>query len=517
MKCYDIFSNFYDNYLQKLYFSSRTIFKQKNRMRLIPLFIIIFCSLNTTGKPIDYLFNCWTKQIKPLQKQHLSFTYQEKKNDFDHGYEAFQLKSSAVKGIVWVNTNNFIKRDTLSVGSNTFFSSTQWSKATLLYQDYGDKDLYKSTIDMHQDLLFQQARYSPTSLINYFVAQKVTPSSEFNTDAAVYTTTINGSVIKLYIRKSNYLLDKVTMLCKTDYINDELFGDVLTSIFYKNYEVKKKLSYPLLVRIEKINGKIEDEVANGNVKLEQGPQLLTIPAEYALAAQITSTPEVLVEKYSDRIHFIQLKHTNDKVMIVEFKDFLFVAEAPLNSKNGELIIKEAKKIAPNKPIRYFAFGHFHTHYIGGVRAFVHKGTTVLSTKANIPYVQFIINAAHTLSPDSLQLEPKPMQIEEVGESKTITDGEFEMKIYFIGMKSQHTKDYLIYYFPSEQLLFEDDLVWIALEGKIKKASARQAGLHSAIKELNLNVKTIVQSWPVEGYGVKTIIPYRDLEESVKLK
>jgi hypothetical protein len=55
-----------------------------------------------------------------------------------------------------------------------------------------------------------------------------------------------------------------------------------------------------------------------------------------------------------------------------------------------------------------------------------------------------------------------------------------MVVYFIGQKSQHTKDYLIYYFPKEKLLFEDDLVRIAKEGEMKKAGGRQAGLYNAI-------------------------------------
>jgi len=36
----------------------------------------------------------------------------------------------------------------------------------------------------------------------------------------------------------------------------------------------------------------------------------------------------------------------------------------------------------------------------------------------------------------------------------------------------------------------------------------------AIKELKLDVKTIIQSWPVADYGVKTVIPFEDLEKSM---
>jgi hypothetical protein len=73
----------------------------------------------------------------------------------------------------------------------------------------------------------------------------------------------------------------------------------------------------------------------------------------------------------------------------------------------------------------------------------------------------------------------------------------------------------MYYFPNEKILFEDDLVWIEQEGAIKKASKRQAGLYQAIKDRSIKVETIIQSWPLKSYGVKTIIPFKDLEQSVK--
>ena len=107
--------------------------------------------------------------------------------------------------------------------------------------------------------------------------------------------------------------------------------------------------------------------------------------------------------------------------------------------------------------------------------------------------------------------------EEIKDSLKISDGKTEMTIYFIGEKSFHTKDYLIYYFPNEKILFEDDLVWISKSGELKKASNRQAGLFNAIKDLGIEVKTIIQSWPVKDYGVKTVIPFEDLEKSVSIK
>lgn len=472
--------------------------------------LLLFTTLQTSAKPTDNLLECWNKQVKPLQGQSLVFSYQEKLNELEHSFEPWQQTNYLGKGTIWSNADNFLKQDTLINGKRTYFSKTEFTKTDLLFLDYGDKDLFAVTQNMFLEQAFKTARYSPIMLINYFVQQKISSDKESNNDFAVYKTTINKTIVRLYIRKSDNLLDKVTTLSE-----DELFGDVSSTLIYSDYSTADKLSYPKTIQIEKINGKVKDEVkiSTGHL-INKFPKLLDKPTDYKLKEDTETKPEIKVEKYSDNIHFIELKHTDDRIMVVEFSNFLLVAEAPLNSKNGELIISEAKKIAPNKPIKYFVFGHYHPHYLGGMRPFIHKGATVLCIKSNEEYVKYLANAPHTLNPDSLQLQPKQLQTKEIKDSLTITDGKFEMKIYFIGKKSKHTNDYLIYYFPTEKLLFEDDLIWIAKEGEIKKANERQVGLYNAIKELGIDIKTIVQSWPVSDYGVKTVIPFEDLEKSM---
>jgi hypothetical protein len=480
------------------------------------LILVSIQYLSADPKPKNYLQTCWNKQVMPLQSQYLSFSFQETKNNFDHGTEPFQVRNYSAKGKLSINAENFIKKDTMTSGQRVYYSKTRWSTSELLFLDYGDEKLFESTIDMQKDLLFQNARYAPINMIDYFLKQKVELSSESTKELAVYVLAINGSQVRLFIRKSDNLMEKITILCKTDFINDELFGDILTVITYRDYAIVNAVAYASTITVEKMDGKLKEEIQLTSAQLSaKAETLLEKPEGYKLTEKPEIEPEAIVEKYSNNIYFVQLPQTDDRSLIVEFKDFMAIAEAPLNSAYGELVIAEAKKIAPNKPIKYFVFGHFHTHYIGGVRAFVHKDATILAQRNDMSYVQFIVNAPHTLNPDNLQREPKPLKTEEISDSKTITDGTFEMKIFYIGDKSQHTNDYMIYYFPTEQLVFEDDLVWIARQGEIKKAGTRQAGLYNAIKELGLNVKTVVQSWPVKDYGVKTVIPFADLEESMK--
>ena len=460
----------------------------------------------------DYLRACWHQQGEPLQANCLVLRYRETVHELEHNAAPWQTTAYAGRGTVWSNADSFLKQDTLQPAAKprTYFSSTQWSPATLLFRDYGDKDLFAATPGLQQDYTFRSARYSPVALLAYFVQQHISADKTAPPGLVAYHATINETVVSLFIRKRDALLDHITLLSP-----DELLGDVTTTFSYQNYAVVAGVRYPTAIRVAKANGQVQDEVTiRAATVAAQVPPLLAPPPGYQLRPAGAEKPEVRVETFRPHLHFVELRHTNDRVLVVEFDTFLVVAEAPLSSANGELILREARKVAPGKPVRYFVAGHHHPHYLGGLRPFVQQGATILYGPGDGPYVAYLAAAPHTLRPDSLQRDPKPLQGEEINDRKTISDGTFDMQILCIGAQSGHTNDYLVYYFPTEKLLFEDDLVWIPKQGAPGKASARQAGLYQALKARGLVVETIVQSWPVTEAGVKTIIPFADLEQSM---
>lgn len=485
--------------------------KQKTPLFLFSLLIFpLFSAQNGKTNPLQA---CWEKQVKLQEGNYFVFSYQEKLNELYHSQEPWQQLNYAGKGTIWYNQDNFLKQDTLVSGRRTLYSKIHFTKTELLFQDHGDKNLSAITKSMFLDQTFETARYTPATLINYFFVQKIPEDKTSNKEFSLYKTRINKTIVTLFIRNSDKLLEKITTLQ-----HDDLHGDLLNTFTYSDYSTRGSLAYPKTIRIEKVNGKIHDEVSILTTDLVGAlPSLLEKPADYTIGEDIVEKPETKTEKYSEAIHFIDMPHTGSKVTVVEFSDFLLVAEAPLNSQNGELIISEAKKIAPGKPIKYFTFGHHHPHYLGGMRAFIHKEVTILSVREDLPYLGYLANAPHTIEPDSLQLQPKPYKIEEIKDSMTISDGNFEMKIYFIGKKSGHTSDYLLYYFPAEKLLLEGDLIWIEKEGEIKKAGKNQAGVYYAIKDLGIEVETIVQTWGIEFGAYKSVIPFEDLERSVNVK
>lgn len=474
---------------------------------------LTFLLLSFNVKSGNYLEKCWIKQVKPIANKFAKLCYSEKLNELEHSFEPWQQTNYLGNGTFWINRKNYFKTDTLRKGKKQYFSQTQLNDSTLVFRDYGDKKLFPVTKAMFDDYKFKIARYSPIFLIDYFYFQKVQLSNESNKDYYIYESSINNTIIKLFISRKSELVYKVWLMN-----NDDLFGDVLTIISYSDYSKVETSYYPKAIKIEKINGNLIDEVHISDCKLENDPPpVIGAPPGYQLIDTQEKQQQVSTQSYNSNIHFIEIPSVDARALIVEFKDFLLVSEAPLNTRIGDLIIKEAKRISANKPIKFFTFSHYHPYAIGGIRSFIHEGATIICYKEDFEYVKYIASAPHTIEPDNLHSNPHELILKELIDSVTISDGDYELKIYHIGRISAHTKDYLIYFFPKERLLFENDLVWVPKHGKIGKAVDRQSGLYNAITDLKLNVSIIVQSWPMANGGVKSLITFEDLKNSIQVQ
>ena len=60
-------------------------------------------------------------------------------------------------------------------------------------------------------------------------------------------------------------------------------------------------------------------------------------------------------------------------MLVEFKDFVAVVEAPVNEERSLAVIAEANRLVANKPIRYVVNTHHHFDHAGGLRTYLLAG------------------------------------------------------------------------------------------------------------------------------------------------
>lgn len=181
-------------------------------------------------------------------------------------------------------------------------------------------------------------------------------------------------------------------------------------------------------------------------------------------------------------------------VIANFKDYIVVIEGPQNDMRAGQIIAEARRLVPNKPIRYVINTHSHFDHSGGLRAFVAEGATIITHKDNKAFYERVFKYPHTLEPDKLsQMNPQPkLKIETVADSKVLTDGEHTIDLYHLE-GSTHAIGTLIVYLPKQKILVEADEFNVGTANAPAPATPNpyHTNLLANIERLKLDVDRII--------------------------
>lgn len=193
-------------------------------------------------------------------------------------------------------------------------------------------------------------------------------------------------------------------------------------------------------------------------------------------------------------------------VVVEFNDYLAVIEAPLAEDRSLAVIAEAKKLAPNKPIRYVLTTHHHFDHTGGLRTYVAEGATVVTHQSNVPYFQKTVAAPASLVPDMQAKSPKQATFQGVSDKFVITDGKQTIEVYATAGDT-HTREYTLVYLPGPRILVEGDAYSPGpADAPVPPMPPPNAvTLDDAIRNLKLNVATIA---PIHGRGAVPVAELR---------
>jgi glyoxylase-like metal-dependent hydrolase (beta-lactamase superfamily II) len=193
-------------------------------------------------------------------------------------------------------------------------------------------------------------------------------------------------------------------------------------------------------------------------------------------------------------------------VVVEFNDYLAVIEAPLTEERSLAVIAEAKKLVPNKPIRYLLTTHHHFDHTGGLRTYVAEGATIVTHQSNVPYFEKTVVAPATLAPDMQAKSPKPPMFQGVSDKTVITDGKQTIEVY-ANNGDTHTNEYTLIYLPGPRILVEADAYSPGPpDAPIPPMPPPNAvKLYDEIQRLKLNVATIA---PIHGRGAVPVAEFR---------
>ncbi len=142
-------------------------------------------------------------------------------------------------------------------------------------------------------------------------------------------------------------------------------------------------------------------------------------------------------------------------LIVAMKDYLVVFDAPINEWQSLFTIDAAKSKYPGKPVKYLVLTHHHIDHVGGARAYVAEGATVIVPSPDKVLFEKMFAAPHAVSPDRLQKEFKPANVVDVVDQSILRDSDGEVRLYNIA--NPHAEGMLIGYLPKEGILWVTDM------------------------------------------------------------
>ena len=258
----------------------------------------------------------------------------------------------------------------------------------------------------------------------------------------------NKAMVNGYLSDQN-LVDRVET-----WIDNPVLGDTQFEAVYTDYKDFGGVKFPMHI-VQRQGGypildlTISDVKPNAPVTIQAQGRAGGAPAAAAPAAAASATPS---EKLADGIYLILGGYAS---VAVDMKDHIVVIEGATNDDRANAVIAEAKRLIPNKPIRYVVNTHQHFDHSGGLRAFVAEGATIVTHEAHKSYYEKVWAAPHTLSPDRLAKMPRKATFETVRDKKVLTDGNHTIELYQL-QGSGHNAGLLVAYLPKEKILIEAD-------------------------------------------------------------
>jgi hypothetical protein len=305
------------------------------------------------------------------------------------------------------------------------------------------------------------------------------------------------------------------------WIANPVYGDMPYEMRYTQYKDYNGVKFPGLIHVHQGDPRIntaENYFQVYTKDVQPNVVVNKIPVPDVVRTAKLDPVKVETQKLADHVWLLGGGPMNS--VLVEFKSFVAVVEAPQNEARSLAVIDEVHKLVPGKMIRYVVNTNHHMAYAGGLRTYFSQGTTVVTHQLNRDYYVGILFSPfpRTLDPDHMtifnpmyMISRRPPPIETVGGTTmmgkyVVSDDERQLQVwhvqdmaYEIGesyikvpgpslARSNHSNDMLMVYLPKEKILINADL-YVPPEPGAKPAppTPSMRNLYLNMKKLELDV------------------------------
>ena len=244
------------------------------------------------------------------------------------------------------------------------------------------------------------------------------------------------------------------------WLENPIFGDMLVEARYTEYRDANGVKYPsAIVQSRGGHPVFEAQILGIRANPANAAELLTPPAGGGRGGPGGGAPPAAAagptsEKLADGVYRLNGAYN---ALAIEFKDHIVLFEGgPQNEARSLAIIAEAKKVIPNKPIRYSILTHHHFDHSSGLPAVVAEGATIITHDVNKNFLLTALSAPRTLAPDVMSKSGKKPKVEGVIEKRVLQDETRTVEIHHI-LGLPHADGMLMIYLPKEKIAAYADM------------------------------------------------------------
>ena len=186
------------------------------------------------------------------------------------------------------------------------------------------------------------------------------------------------------------------------WIASPFYGDMNYEMRYTQYKDFNGIKFPMLFHTHQGDPRLN--VAHNFYEYKLTTVKMNMPVQTMPVPDIVKTttlpqPKVVSESLAPGVWLLGGGSHNS--LLIEFKDYVAIVDAPNNEDRSLAVIAEANRLVPGKLVQYVINTHHHFDHSGGLRTYVAEGAAIVTHQSNIAFFENAWRGARTVMPDRL--------------------------------------------------------------------------------------------------------------------